>query len=308
MATSLGDRTRTKILTAEQLGTPSNHVAIAYIDSIIPAPPFTEDLQATCDIGFTTTTPIVSDSLTTTTGDVTATAGNIVATAGSMTAGTTMTAGTDITAGTTMTAGTTVTAGTGMTSTTGDIVAAVGRLSVGTTGNPTSATGNIINYGTGSIIAEQGHVRANTYMLADTGNITATLGNITANVGTMTSQVVKVSNLVDGGTSQGTPQLPPFASTPDMTGKTKGCFWIYGTSPNIQFIVETGITDVCLNASVHLTANQYNTANPRILNSYRIGQVGIAPPDNSKLAISVTFDLTVTSSDPIRICILVLPD
>ena len=124
----------------------------------------------------------------------------------------------------------------------------------------------------------------------------------------MTSQVVKVSNLVDGGTSQGAPQLPPFSPTPDMTGKTKGCFWLYGTTPEIQFIVETGIPNACLNASVHLTANQYNTSNPRKLVSYRIAQVGIGAPDYSKLAISVTFDLTVVSIDPIRICILVLPE
>ena len=52
MATSLGDRTRTKILTAEQLGTPSNHVAVAYIDSIIPSPVApTESLQNTLTAG-----------------------------------------------------------------------------------------------------------------------------------------------------------------------------------------------------------------------------------------------------------------
>jgi hypothetical protein len=111
------------------LGTPSNHVAIAYIDSIQPAPS-NEDLQATCNVGNTTTTPIICDSLT-----ATANAGYYGA------------------------------AGTGITSTTGDIVAEVGKLSVGITSG-SSATGNIINYGTGSIIAEQGHVRAFTYVKA----------------------------------------------------------------------------------------------------------------------------------------------
>jgi hypothetical protein len=87
MANALGDRSSTKILTAEQLGTPSNHIAIAYIDSIQPAPPFNEDLQATCNIGNTTTTPIICDSLTATANDITAAAGDIEATLGDITAG-----------------------------------------------------------------------------------------------------------------------------------------------------------------------------------------------------------------------------
>jgi len=80
-----------------------------------------------------------------------------------------------------------ITAGSGITNQTGDIVSEVGRVSVGTTGNPTGATGNIINYGTGSIICEQGHIRAYTYIKADTGDITATTGDIKTLAGNIDS-------------------------------------------------------------------------------------------------------------------------
>jgi hypothetical protein len=48
MSNALGDRSNTKILTAEQLGTPSNHISTLYVDSIIPAP-VTDLLPITLD-------------------------------------------------------------------------------------------------------------------------------------------------------------------------------------------------------------------------------------------------------------------
>ena len=143
--------------------------------------------------------------ITSTTGDIEAVAGKLLAThcetTGHIEAGTHLQAGshviattyikadTNITATTgdiTATAGK-VTAGSGITNQTGDIVSEVGRLSVGTSGNPTSATGNIINYGSGDIICEQGHIRAHTYIKADTGDITATAGDIKTLAGNIDS-------------------------------------------------------------------------------------------------------------------------
>jgi hypothetical protein len=336
----------TNILAAQSLGTAANHIPVAYIDSIIPAPPFNEDLQTTCSFGFTTTTPIICDSLTATANDITAAAGdieatlgditaggeilsvsgniqalagNIQATAGSVSAGTTVTAGTgmtsttgniDATAGS-VSAGTTVTAGTGMTSTTGNIDATAGSVSAGTTltagTGMTSTTGNIT--ATAGSVSAGTTVTAGTGMTSTTGNIEATLGNIDSQVGFIQGQQLKMNNYVDGGTTQLTPQLPPFAITPDMTGKTKGCFWVYrNAAALIQFIVETGIPNCVLNASTFIAINQYNTSNPRYLVNYRIGQLSISPPDYSKLVVSVEFDAPVVNTDPVRVCLMVIPD
>jgi hypothetical protein len=328
----------TNILAAQSLGTAANHIPVAYIDSIIPAPPFNEDLQTTCSFGFTTTTPIICDSLTATANDITAAAGDIEATLGDITAGgeiTSVSGNIQATAGDItavagniqatagditatlgnitatagdITAGGEIVSGIGIRNLTGDIVSEKGKVSVGVSGNLTSATGNIINYGSGSIIAEQGHVRAFTYIKADTQYIEATLGNIDSKVGFIQGQQLKMNNFVDGGTSQAVPQLPPFASTPDMTGKTKGCFWVYGPATVIQFIVQTGIPDCCKNASTFIAINQYNTSNPRYLVNYRIAQVGIGAPDYSKLVVSVEFDAPVVITDPVRVCLMVIPD
>jgi hypothetical protein len=148
MANALGDRSSTKILTAEQLGTPSNHIAIAYIDSIQPAPPFNEDLQATCNIGNTTTTPIICDSLTATANDITAAAGDIEATLGDITAG-------------------------------GEIVSVSGNIEA-MAGNITALVGNI-EATAGDITAVAGNIQATA------GDITATLGNIVATSGGVTA-------------------------------------------------------------------------------------------------------------------------
>ena len=300
----------TNILAAQSLGTAANHIPVAYIDSIIPAPPFNEDLQTTCSFGNTTNTGIVvsANNVDVTSGDITAAAGDIEATLGDITAGgeiisvsgnieamagnitalagdITATAGNiQATAGS-VSAGTTLTAGTGMTSTTGNITATAGSVSAGTT------------------------VTAGTGMTSTTGNIDAILGNIDSKVGFIQGQQLKMNNFVDGGTTQLTPQLPPFAITPDMTGKTKGCFWVYrNAAALIQFIVETGIPDCCKNASTFLAINQYNTSNPRYLVNYRIGQLSISPPDYSKLVVSVEFDAPVVNTDPVRVCLMVIPD
>jgi hypothetical protein len=299
----------TNILAAQSLGTAANHIPVAYIDSIIPAPPFNEDLQTTCSFGNTTNTGIVvsANNLDVTSGDITAGSGDIEATAGNINAGVDITAGGDITAGVDITAVGEIVSGIGIRNLTGDIVSELGKVSVGSA--PGSiATGNIINYGSGSIIAEQGHVRAFTYIKADTQYIEATLGNIDSKVGFIQGQQLKMNNFVNGGTSQAVPQLPPFAITPDMTGKTKGCFWVYGPAAIIQFIVETGIPDCCKNASTFIAINQYNTSNPRYLVNYRIAQVGIGAPDYSKLVVSVEFDAPVVITDPVRVCLMVIPD
>jgi hypothetical protein len=300
----------TNILAAQSLGTAANHIPVAYIDSIIPAPPFNEDLQTTCSFGNTTNTGIVvsAGNVEVSANDIIADLGDITATAGNINAGVDITAAGDITAGVDITAVGEIVSGIGIRNLTGDIVSEKGKVSVGVSGNLTSATGNIINYGSGSIIAEQGHVRAFTYIKADTQYIEATLGNIDSKVGFIQGQQLKMNNFVDGGTSQAVPQLPPFASTPDMTGKTKGCFWVYGPATVIQFIVQTGIPDCCKNASTFIAINQYNTSNPRYLVNYRIAQVGIGAPDYSKLVVSVEFDAPVVITDPVRVCLMVIPD
>lgn len=59
MTNALGNRSDTNILTAQNLGTPSNHVKIAYIDTFVPPIAVgVDNLQQTCDIGNTTTTDI----------------------------------------------------------------------------------------------------------------------------------------------------------------------------------------------------------------------------------------------------------
>ena len=59
MTNALGDRSDTNILTAQNLGTPSNHVKIAYIDTFVPPIMIgVDNLQDTCTIGNTTTTDI----------------------------------------------------------------------------------------------------------------------------------------------------------------------------------------------------------------------------------------------------------
>ncbi len=233
---ALGDLTKTNTLLAEQLGTAQKHVAVAYIDSVIPAPGFNEDLQTTCDFGHATDTDIdmTLGNLTLDVGHIEVTSGKVIAnhveTTGHVEAGTHIEAGSHIQAVTDIitttghikaslgniesTTGTVtansdivsimgniesttgkVTAGSGIINETGDIVCEKGRLSVGTSGNPTSATGNIINYGTGSIICEQGHVRAHTYIKADTGDIECLLGNITATVGNISALGGNISGI-----------------------------------------------------------------------------------------------------------------
>jgi hypothetical protein len=326
----------TNILAAQSLGTAANHIPVAYIDSIIPAPPFNEDLQTTCSFGNTTNTGIVvsANNLDVTSGDITAAAGDIEATLGDITAGGEIisvsgnieamagnitalagnivaTAGNITATAGSVSAGTTLTAGTGMTSTTGNIDAIAGSVSAGTTltagTGMTSTTGNIDAIA-GSVSAGT-TLTAGTGMTSTTGNIDAILGNIDSKVGFIQGQQLKMNNFVDGGTTQLTPQLPPFAITPDMTGKTKGCFWVYrNAAALIQFIVETGIPDCCKNASTFLAINQYNTSNPRYLVNYRIGQLSISPPDYSKLVVSVEFDAPVVNTDPVRVCLMVIPD
>lgn len=152
-------------------------------------------------------------------------------------------------------------------------------------------------------IANAGGVRA------DAGDITAVAGNLKAEAGQVSTKQIKITPLIDGGSSQAFPQVPPFSPIPDMTGVSKGAFWIYDpANATIQFQVETGIVDCVLNATTFISFNQYNTATPRRLTSYRIGQLGIAGADRSKLAVSCTFDGIVPSTDPVRVCLMIYPD
>ena len=179
--------------------------------------------------------------------------------------------------------------------TAGDFVATAGKAEIES--NITTKAGNFT--------ADVGN------FVATAGNFTATAGNVVASVGQVESQQLKLSNFDSANSSQVSPQQPPFTAPnqPDLTGKSKGAYWIYDAgSATIQFIVETGIVDCTLNATTFISFNQYNTATPRRLLSYRIGQAGIAGADRSKLVISCTFDGIVPSTDPVRVCLMVYPD
>ena len=55
--------------------------------------------------------------------------------------------------------------------------------------------------------------------------------------------------------------------------------------------------------------NQYSTASPKRIIQYRIGQKDIGgSPDSSILVVSITMDGVIPSTNPVRICLLVLPD
>tara|TARA_R110001632_G_scaffold209810_1_gene334636 strand:- start:6069 stop:6947 length:879 start_codon:yes stop_codon:yes gene_type:complete len=283
--TSIGDRAICEELSAVQLGSVSKPVERAYINNIFPVP--AADLQGVCDNGFTTTTAVIASALIANgAGGVEASNGDIVASIG------------EILAGDKITAGTTLVAGTGITSTAGDITAATGDI-VATTGKITSGA----NMDCGTTLA------VGTGIKCGLNNIEAVDGDFVGEEGTIFIQRQILTNLADGGTTQLAPQLPPFLTTPSMKGKTKGAFWIQNPLSTItQFIVDTAIKDVIINATVHITLNQYNTANPRRMVSYRIGQVGLAPPDYTKLVISFTTDLPISATDPVRIGIMIYPD
>tara|TARA_R100000951_G_scaffold115716_1_gene124736 strand:+ start:8540 stop:9697 length:1158 start_codon:yes stop_codon:yes gene_type:complete len=244
----------------------------------------------------------VGNGLTVSTGDIKTDVGDIIAT-GSLTAIVGACTAAEIIAGNDVTAQT------------GDIVATAGKVQSGANmyagthivadqyirsdnGNILTATGNIYTQG-GKIYTE------------GSGDIyTDGTGNIDCKVGIVSGQRLKMNNWIDGGTTYLAPVLPTVTFIPDMTGKTKACIWIYDPANTvIQFFVQTGILDVCRNASTFLTMNQYSTVNPKRIINYRIGQKDIAGnPDSSILVVSVQLDGVVPSSAPVRICLMVIPD
>ena len=169
MTNALGDRCDTKILTAEQLGTPSNHIAVAYIDNIQPAPPFNEDLQATCNVGFTTTTAIVCANLNTSAvGGITASQGDIVASIGEVLAGGKVEGSHVVASG------------------------PIGIVNTGTGGFTNNGSGGLTNSGSGGVVCVgSGDIQLNTgsflttngNVSVDNGNVIVPLGNITATAG-----------------------------------------------------------------------------------------------------------------------------
>jgi len=175
MANALGDTSKTKTLIANQLGTPSNHVAIAYIDSIQPAPPFNEDLQATCNIGNVTTTDLISSN-----GDIIATTGSIKAPLGVFEG-----AGVDSTAD--ISTSTNIGATGNITSLNGNIEATNGNISciAGVIGAPdlvatnTLVVTNNISCSAGNISAPNGGIVCKDDIVIATGDIITTLGSAT---------------------------------------------------------------------------------------------------------------------------------
>ena len=77
-------------------------------------------------------------------------------------------------------------------------------------------------------------------------------------------------------------------------------------APDVMALFILNVTE---NASTFLTMNQYSTSNPRRIINYRIGQKDIGgAPDSSILAVSVQLDGVVPQLNPVRICLMVIPD
>jgi len=285
--TSIGDRAICEELSCVQLGSASKPVSTAYITNILPVPSGpVPTLQQVCDSGASTTTEIVVESL------------DVIGANPSgygMTINGVQCAYIEVDAGSSPNDNIKVATG-DIIATAGDFVATAGKAEIES--NITSKAGNF-TADVGNYVAKE-------------GNYIADKGDFISQEGTIFIQRQIVSNFADGGTSQGFPQLPPFSTPPNMKGKTKGAFWIQNPSASApfttQFIVETGITNVALSATVHITMNQYNTANPRRLVNYRIAQLGLASPDDTKLVISFTTDLAIVSTDPVRIGVMIYPD
>jgi len=153
-----------------------------------PVSTASHDLQATCDVGNITTTPIVCDALQATTGDITADLGNLNLTAGDATIfgnidcvnGLIRTQVGAIVAdvGNIAATGGNIIAGNNLQAVAGDITALAGNVEVpaGTviaSGNITS-TGGALSATAGNIVAFAGNI------VAIAGDISATAGNITA--------------------------------------------------------------------------------------------------------------------------------
>ena len=128
-----------------------------------PVSTASHDLQATCDVGNITTTPIVCDALQATTGDITADLGNLNLTAGDAT----IFGNIDCVNGLIRTQ-------------TGAIVADIGNIAA-TVGN--IIAGNNLQAVAGDIEATAGAVIANGNITSQTGAISATAGNIVALLG-----------------------------------------------------------------------------------------------------------------------------
>ena len=335
---ALGDLTRTKTLLAEQLGTADNHITTAYIDTIIPAHPFNEDLQITCGFGHTTDTDIdmTLGDLTIDVGSIAVTAGNLE-TGGHVEAGTHIEATTHLTAGTditstagdiktlagdidssgSITAGTEVVAGTGIRNLTGDIVSEVGRISVGTVGNPTGATGNIINYGTGSIICEQGHIRASTYITADTGDIESTAGDLKAPAGGVDAPLGNsLFNRMQyttyyGGSTFAAPlalvNVAPYNNYTIPNGTYNFVLFCTGVVGSATFPLElfTSYTDLLKDYSVKVDFQTCDNAGNASLgfNNIVIGHAQSAPADTSKCTILTNSTLVYAAPTIVKITV-----
>ena len=222
-----------------------------------------------------------------------------------------------------------LTVGSGIVNASGTIVnsASGGFVNTGTGGLTNNGSGGVDCQGSGKVktasgnIESGGRIISNQFIRCDNGNIIAATGRIYAAVGNLEALAGDVDSLVGSIQGQQLKINNPIVNTygsaipvpipdQDMTGISKLALWVYDpSSPTIQFIVETGITDVTQNSTTFLTVNQFSTGGTplRVVN-YRIGAAGIAPPDNTKLAVSVTMTANVPVGQPIRLCLLVIPD
>lgn len=284
MTNALGDRCNTNLLTANQLGTPSDHIAIAYIDTIIPAPPFNEDLQVTCAVGNTTDTGIIisANDLQVTTGDVLITAGKCVAGTGlTATTGDIAALAGNVTASASVIAGTTMTAGTGITATAGNIVASAGDIET-TAGN----------------IKSGGEIVSDAFIRSDNGNILAVTGDIYTDVGDIyTKAGGKIETKGTGGIISASGNITATAGDIVATaGKvTAGANMVAGT----DITAGTGITittgDLTATTGGVQVAAGFSKLNRVEYNTYYGGSTYAAPIALTNVAPYVAFTLPVNT-------------
>mgnify|MGYP000872377425 CR=1 FL=1 len=309
MANALGDTSKTKTLIANQLGTPSNHVAIAYIDSIQPAPPFNEDLQATCNIGFTTTTPIESDSLKstnnveTTNGDLITTLGSVKAPIGSFEgAGVNSTA--DITTDTNVVATGNIEASGGNITCVAGIITSPDLVATNTivaTNDITCSTGDII-VSAGDFVATAGKAEIESNITTKAGNFTADVGNIVATAGGVlasvgNSQLNRIQYTTDyGGTDAvntvALTNVPPYNFFSLPTGTHQLVLFATHASAgatSFPFEIHNLPSDCLRDYTLQISSQTYDNGGGSSLgfNNVVVGEAVSAPTDTTKCSVFI---------------------
>ena len=153
---------------------------------------------------------------------------------------------------------------------------------------------------------------AGTTMTAGTG-ITATAGNIVASTGNLAAaRDCECGSLTFRNVNtSGTDILNPLTTgdlllVPNLTNISKGSYWLYSTSTQVTFDVETGISRPIENCSFHLSVQTSTGISPAtVMTDYLIAPDTTTP---TKIVVEVNTNQAFLGPRPIRVNILMIRD